>query len=443
MKPSTSHTEARLLRRLQWRLALGFAIAFLVFDVIVVGLTYVVLDYHIIGEAKAAIEAVWEREPPESLIDGNETLGRPANSHPAAVRSDDVPPVVTWLFNKYGHHNTGPTSLYGLPVPVNAILPDQALLQQMPHSHQALWAVVKSRQYRVLVGSRPIWKGSTYLGAEQSVYSMGRLGQLMGGLIVVDLELSALAVALIIVLAFWLSGRALVPIRQALRRQRDFIQDVSHELRTPLTIIKSSLELALGESERSEVDNAVRNTLSEVDYVTRMMGDLAMLARIDSGATLVEPEVFDLVQLAQEVVQGLTPLASQRGVEVTFRREGDETNAVGDPVQIRQLLLILLDNALKYNHPGGTASLTVTMKPTVVGLTVENTGPGIPPEDLPYVFDRFYRSRSTNRLAPGSGLGLAIADWVVKAHKGHIRLSSEPGHGTRVMVEWPRHWERT
>lgn len=439
MRPARSPAESRLLRRLQWRLAVGFAVAFLVFDVIVVGLTYVVLDYHLVAEAKTAIQSAWHQEPYEPLIDGDE----PHASHlPLPQHNDDLPRVATWVFRAHGYKVQGPPNVYGLPVPVSSILPDRRLLQDMPHTHTPQWAVVNQSEYRVLIGSRPIWKGATYLGSQQSVYSMGRVGELMAGLITVDAELSVLAVALIIILAFWLSGRALVPVRHALRRQRDFIQDVSHELRTPLTIIKSTLELALGENDRVEVDTAVRSTIQEVDYVTRMMSDLATLARIDSGTTLIEPEVFDIARVAQDVVQGLTPLAADRQIDLSWRMEGKDGDAVGDPVQIRQLLLILLDNALKYNHPGGRASLTVTLTPNTVALEVADTGPGIPKEDLPHVFNRFYRSRATTRLAPGSGLGLAIADWIVRSHRGTIRAESTSGQGTRFLVEWPRHWER-
>ncbi|MCL5116202.1 MAG: HAMP domain-containing histidine kinase [Firmicutes bacterium] len=431
----TSPTEARLLRRLQWRLALGFALAFVVFDIVVVGLTYEVLHYHFLSEAKTAIVQAWKDQShlPRLAPDPDSELSRA----PLTVHGDELPRVVTWRFNAAGTPVEGLNTVYGLPVAVSTILPDRALLRTMPNTHSTAWAVVKYQQYRIMVGSRPLWQGSRYLGAEQSIYSMGRLESVMAGLLAVDAELSVVVVLLVIVFAFWLSGRSLKPIRLALTRQRDFIQDVSHELRTPLTIVKSTLELALADKNRSGVDQAIRSTLQEVDYVTRLIGDLATLARIDSGTTLLEPEVFDIFQLADEVVTALQPLATERHIHLHLNHEGSERLVEADPVHIRQLLLILLDNALKYNRPHGEADVTILVDPKKVHLTVEDTGSGIPEDDLPHLFERFYRSRTTTRLAPGSGLGLAIADWIVRAHRGVIRVNSQVGRGTKFVVEWP------
>ncbi len=445
MKPLSTPTERRLLRRLQWRLALGFAAAFLVFDMIVVSLTYVVLDYHFYTEARSAITATWHQESTvQQHHDPDEHPGvrNPIPGHiPHLPSSDDYPRVVSWRFGTQDQFLSGFPGVYGLPVGVNAILPDRKLLSKARHTHQPTFAVIEYQQYRVLVGSRSFWKGSRFLGSEQSIYSMGRLESLMTGLVSVDLEISAVMVALIIVLAFWLSGRSLDPIRAALRRQRDFIQDVSHELRTPLTIVKSTLELAMTEENRTDVDQAIQSTLQEVDYVTRLMSDLATLARIDSGATLIEPELFDLFHMTDEVVAGLTPLAEERGIRLSASQQGSDGEVLGDPVHVRQLLLILLDNALKYNHANGWAHIEVGVSADTVTVAVANSGPGIPFEDLPHVFNRLYRSRATNRSAPGSGLGLAIADWIVRSHRGTIHVSSDPGQGTTFEVKWPRRWE--
>lgn len=443
--PLSSPTEARLLRRLQWRMALGFAVAFLIFDVVVVGLTYTVLQYHFIGEAKTAITGALQRPLPQQPAAGNREIPAGFHDHDAddaATRTeppgDELPRVIIWQFNRQGRFVNGMPSLYGLPAPVSAILPDQSLLRQMPHTHQILWHVVRYQNFSVMVGSQPAWHDGHFQGTAQAVYSMGQLAAVMRGLLAVDAEISVIVVALLILLAFWLSGRSLGPIRHALARQRDFVQDVSHELRTPLTIVKSSLELALTDPDRASVDEAVKNSLQEVDYITRLMGDLATLARIESGATLIQPAQMDVFDLADEVVAALQPLAEERHVSVSLEHRGVDSRIEADPVQIRQLLIILLDNALKYNRPDGRATVTVQVDPRRVHLAVEDTGHGIPPEDLPHLFDRFYRSRSVTRLAPGSGLGLAIADWIVKAHRGTIHVESHVGEGTRLTVEWPR-----
>ncbi|NMP21513.1 sensor histidine kinase [Sulfobacillus harzensis] len=434
MRRSAPTTESRLLRRLQWRMALSFAIAFLVFDIVVVGLTYEVLQYHFYSEAKATIQHVWSDRLPDSVPPSLPPDQDGEINHPG----DSLPRVATWQFNAAGKTIRTMPTLYGFPAPSSTILPNRALLSQMPHTHSTLWAVARYQSYRVMIGSKPVWNDGRYLGALQSAYSMGRLTSVMRGLLAVDAEVSLVMAALIVVLVLWLSGRSLGPIREALGRQRAFVQDVSHELRTPLTIVKSSLELALQETERSNVDYAIRDVISEVDYITRLTHDLAALARVGSGSTEIQPSELNLFDLADDVIAALTPLAEERGVTLDAKKTGPNPVIVADPTFVRQLLIILLDNALKYNHPGGRAELAVRVLDETVHVRVSDTGSGIPKEDLPHLFDRFYRSRTASRLAPGSGLGLAIARWIIDAHAGTIRAESELGRGTEVVAEWPR-----
>lgn len=437
MRAAISPTEARLLRRLQWRLALVFAAALVVFDLVMVGLTYVVLEHHFVAEGQSAIIADWYRREPDILGTGDEDANSPMSLEDAF--GDDLPRVASWHLSPSGAFISGTRQVYAFPFSLSVILPDRRLFMLTRHAHTPAWRVVRYQQYRVLVGARSFWRGWRYLGSEQSVYSLGRLGAVMRGLVAADLEVSAVLVALIIGLAFLLSGRSLRPIRLALRRQRDFIQDVSHELRTPLTIVRTTLELALKDESQTEIDAAIHSTLEEVDYLTRLVRDFAMLARIDSGATLSEPEVFDLFSLTDEVVLALTPIAQTRQITLDTRVEGEDGTVLGDPDQIRQLLLILLDNALKYNHAQGWARLTVQVGSPWVRVVVENTGPGISAEELPHVFNRFYRGRAFNHLTSGSGLGLAIAQWIMTTHHGFIHVQSESGGVTRFSAQWPRH----
>ncbi|PSR22792.1 MAG: hypothetical protein C7B45_05535 [Sulfobacillus acidophilus] len=436
MRAAISPTEARLLRRLQWRLALVFAAALVIFDLVMVGLTYVVLEHHFVAEGQTAIRADWHRREPDVLGSGDEDANSTLLSKGAF--GDDLPRVASWRLSPSGAFISGSGQVYAFPFSLTVILPDHRLLILTRQTHTPVWRVVRYQQYRVLVGARSVWRGSRYLGSEQSVYSLGRLGAVMRGLVAADLEVSAVLVALIIGLAFGLSGRSLRPIRLALRRQRDFIQDVSHELRTPLTIVRTTLELALKDESQTEIDAAIHSTLEEVDYLTRLVRDFAMLARIDSGATLSEPEVFDLFALTDEVVVALTAIAQTREITLYTTIEGEDGTVLGDPDQIRQLLLILLDNALKYNHAQGWARLTVQVGSPWVRVVVENTGPGISAEELPQVFNRFYRGRAANQLTSGSGLGLAIAHWIMRTHHGSIHVQSDPAGVTRFVARWPR-----
>lgn len=394
MSRKKASREAQLLRRIEWRMALSFALAFLVFDVIVVGLTYEVLQYHFYSEAKAAIIHVWRDPgpPPKASLDADR------DPHPG----DNLPHVVTWQFNAQGQVTHRMTNLYGFPVSAATVLPNRSLLDRMPHTRTTLWTVTRYHSYRVMIGARPLWAHDQYQGAVQSAYSMGRLSSVIHGLLVVDGELGLVLAAVVIALVLWLSRRSLRPIQEALGRQRAFVQDVAHELRTPLTVVKSSLELALSERERPVVDQTLHDVISEVDYITRLTSDLAQLARVGSGSTQIQLAAVDLFRLADDVGSALQSLAREREITLAVTKHGGLSRIQADPTLVRQLMIILLDNALKYNDPGGRAELFVIVSAHRVEIRVENTGAGIPKHELPHLFDRFYRSRQTSRLAPGS-----------------------------------------
>ena len=236
--------------------------------------------------------------------------------------------------------------------------------------------------------------------------------------------------------------RALVPIREslaaqrvALRRQREFAADASHELRTPLTVIRSSVEYL--ERHRDEPVAAVGTALVDIDdevrHMTAMVEDLLLLARSDSGAVALEHIPVDLGDVAADGAQALGKPAAKRGVRV----EVDPQPAVvaGDPARLRQLVMILVDNAIRHSPTDGRVGVAVQADGTGASLVVEDDGPGIRPEDLPHVFERFYRAPG----APGggTGLGLAIAAWIVDRHGGRIEAANRVEGGARFVVRLP------
>ncbi|MBM4408591.1 MAG: HAMP domain-containing histidine kinase [Chloroflexi bacterium] len=229
--------------------------------------------------------------------------------------------------------------------------------------------------------------------------------------------------------------RALIPIRESLRRQREFAADASHELRTPLAVIRSSVDLL--ERHRDEpvgqVGEAVRDIRDEVEHLSAMVGDLLMLARTDSGAIELERVAVDLADIAEGAVSVLTPLAAEKGVRIVF--DPVPAPALGDPGRLRQLVTILADNAIAHSPEGSTVTVSVGRQSGGVRLTVDDQGPGFRAEDLPHIFDRFYRSAG----APegGTGLGLAIARWVTEQHHGAIRATNLPIGGARMDVWLP------
>ncbi len=236
--------------------------------------------------------------------------------------------------------------------------------------------------------------------------------------------------------------RALVPIRrslidqrEALRRQREFAADASHELRTPLTVIRASVDdLGRHASEPvASVGSALTDIRDEVDHLTAMVDDLLLLARSDSGAVALERVPLDLGDIASTAAVALSRPATDRGVEVLV--DPQPTELRGDPARLRQLVMILIDNAIRHSPSGGRVLVRVRTEGPDAILVVEDEGPGIRDEDLPRLFDRFYRAAG----APGggTGLGLAIAAWIAERHGGRVLAANRPEQGARFTVRLP------
>jgi signal transduction histidine kinase len=263
------------------------------------------------------------------------------------------------------------------------------------------------------------------------------------GVLVVVLVLGGV-VALIVAIAAGAgyASRALVPIRrslaaqrESLRRQREFAADASHELRTPLAVIRASVD----DLERhrdapvATVGSALDDIRDEVDQVTALVDDLLLLARSDSGALALERVPLDLGDVASSGASALATLATERGVAVTV--DPEPADLLGDPTRLRQLVVILVDNAIRHAPSGGTVGVVVRRVGTDAVLTVDDDGPGIRPEDGPRLFDRFYRAAGSP--SGGTGLGLAIAAWIVGAHGGSIAATNRAEGGARFSVRLP------
>ncbi len=269
--------------------------------------------------------------------------------------------------------------------------------------------------------------------AEQRTLDVMLMVLLIGGIVVVLVAFGFGAVY---------ARRALVPIREslanqrvALRRQREFAADASHELRTPLTVIRSSVEHL--ERHRDEpvatVGSALEDIDDEVRHMTAIVEDLLLLARSDSGAVALEHVPVDLGDVAADGASAMGKPATDRGIRV----EVDPQPAVvaGDPARLRQLVMILVDNAIRHSPANGRVGVAVRANGNGASLVVEDDGPGIRPEDMPHVFERFYRAPG----APGggTGLGLAIAKWIVDRHGGRIEVANRAEGGARFVVDLP------
>jgi signal transduction histidine kinase len=228
------------------------------------------------------------------------------------------------------------------------------------------------------------------------------------------------------------AGRALVPIRESLRRQREFAADASHELRTPLTITRAAIaELARGRDDPAVVERALGDLDAGTTRLEQLVGDLLVLARTDAEAIELTPVATDLANLAAEATESLEPVAATRGVRLVL--DIQPAPIEGDEVRIRQLVAILVDNAIRHSPDRGR--VVVAVRPGAT-LSVEDDGPGLRTTDMERVFERFWRA--PDAPSGGTGLGLAIARWIVERHRGSIVAANrQGGPGARFVVRMP------
>jgi signal transduction histidine kinase len=218
--------------------------------------------------------------------------------------------------------------------------------------------------------------------------------------------------------------------------QRRFLADVGHELRTPLTVIRGNVDLM--RRMNSMDPESMESIVSEVDRMTRLVGDLLLLAQAESGKLPLNISLVEVDTLLLEVLQQMRVLSGER---VSLRLgEVDQVLVCGDKDRLKQVFVNLVGNAIQYTPPGGEVVVGLAKSGSRARITVSDTGPGIPAEDLPHIFERFYRgekSRTRQKDGKGYGLGLSIAYWIVRNHGGVIEVDSKVGRGTTFCVWLP------
>lgn len=233
-------------------------------------------------------------------------------------------------------------------------------------------------------------------------------------------------------------NRLFARLGRAFDSQRRFSSDASHELRTPLTVLQGKLELAL-RKERSleEYRQVIASSLSQTQRLAQLAKRLLLLARADSGKLLVEQKAVRLDQLCLDACDQMADVAEQKRVELHGACR-DAVELPGDEDLLRQAVLNLLDNAIKYTPEGGTVAVSLCRVDGQAQLNVHDSGVGIPKDELPHIFERFYRvDKARSTQTPGTGLGLSIVKEIVCAHGGSISVASELAQGTIVTVLLP------
>lgn len=255
-----------------------------------------------------------------------------------------------------------------------------------------------------------------------------------------SLGVGVVSLILVFFSSLFLASKALVPVKAAWERQKDFVADASHELRTPLTVIGMNLEIVLDNNEESVSSQMkwLENIKAENKRMTKMVEDLLFLARADSEEETLPKDNFNLVETIKRLILPFEPVLSSNKIVLTINSI-DYVNFYGNEGRITELITILVDNAIKHTPPNGYITISLTDVDEVIDLRVSDTGEGIPKEHADKIFDRFYRiDKARSRNQGGSGLGLAIAKCIVEEHKGSICALSKDTPGATFRVTFPK-----
>ena len=256
-------------------------------------------------------------------------------------------------------------------------------------------------------------------------------------LIAAFVGVALLALVLVAAGGFLLVRKSTAPIERSIDYMRRFMADAAHELRTPITILRNRAEIALQQPrDTSDYVSALQGVEDEANRLGSIVDSLLVLARADTGERQIERERIFLDDIAIDAAGAARMMARPKGVEITVK-DFEEAPVVGDRSLIRQLVMIVLDNAVKFTDAGGQVLVSVSMQEGAPTFSVEDTGIGIKQEELSRVFQRFFRGETARSRTDGAGLGLSIASWIAREHGARISLKSEPGVGTRVIVTFP------
>lgn len=432
MERSTALSEHKLLNRLQLRLIFLYIFAFLVFETAVVGFTHVILSHQIMNPMYQSIMEEWSQKTDEGLQQLEDYLHGDQE-----VQVDSTPEVVaSWVIAANGHVVDKDTTMTSAP-PIDLAPFAQQLAQSSMQDTASMWNTYDVGGTYFLAGVKALYVNNQRIGTVVSFRSLTVVHETMEYLTHIDIEIGLASILLIIPVTYWLANRSLLPVRTAMQRQRNFVNDAAHELRTPLSILHGTLELAQFDDDLDTAQQAIKEGLAETEYITELISNLSTLARLESGVTQLNIRNVDMASLTKDTVVALEPFAERREIRLISEGLTSPAMVTGDPTRLRQLLMILLDNAFKYTPSDGAVRISVQKTRTEVEVRITDTGIGIAEDDLPRIFDRFYRATKAENHAAGSGIGLAIAAWIVEAHHGQILVQSKEGRGTTFRILIP------
>lgn len=288
-------------------------------------------------------------------------------------------------------------------------------------------------QVRLLTYRVPIENEIGVIQVGRSLKSQQNLlQQLMKGILIV----AGVFLGFLGLMSWWIAGRSIKPTQLAWEKQETFVANASHELRTPLTLIHAGVEIAQRQSESPEQKQMLQDVLLDAKYMTKLIENLLLLSRIDSHKLPLESQDIHLPEFFDDIVRQTEHIAAEKHVSLKY--EPADLYAYADPVWLKQVLLIFIDNAIRNTPADGEVSISSGQEHNKIWIEVKDTGIGIPQDQLEKIFDRFYKvnDRSTQDYR-GSGLGLSIAKGLIEAQGGEIQITSELNQGTRIHFSLP------
>lgn len=428
---TVSLDEKRLLKRIQIRFMVWILIAIVSVEILLMGGTLLIFRKQRLEAAKQIIIQEWTHKSMEAIQDIQASFKQ---SEPVTSVDTDPETVATWIVTAQGKVLKKDEALAFAPVFLDTSM--VSFIHDLQNPLVNSWVITHIANVPILIGSRSLYLHGRYVGYLVSAYSLMPSESALQTLLQIDLMSSPMSLVIILPITYTLSKKSLSPVRRALQRQRNFVSDASHEFRTPLTILRATLELMRDESDPRNLDTAIHNALEETDYLSGLVANLSVLARLESGTISTTTRV-NLTKIVCDTSEAIKKIANQREITITCHPCELPVFMFGEPARLRQLLMILLENAVKYNSPGGNVTIEMLDRGHSVSVIISDNGIGIPEQDLPYVFDRFYRSGQARQHAPGSGIGLAVAAWIVNLYRGRIEVVSQVGTGTTFTVSFP------
>jgi signal transduction histidine kinase len=416
-----------MLDRMRWRLTLGYAgifalILLLLASAAVVGFSRELTkqqDTLLTQEAKDQAKNLLDGEQREVLAEGSAEFSWVALDPDGRITDRD--PTAATL-GSLG-------------------LPSQEFAEQAREEQEAVSATIRGPQGRVRVVSMPMRESGEVVGVIQYARSLKSVQQTIGRLVLVLLPLTLGGLGAALLGGLYMAGRAMRPARESFAKQRTFVADASHELKTPLTLIRADAEVVLYRGNLNEADRKlVEHALGETERMSALLSDLLLVARLDAGKLEMSEKPFDLATILAEEAERFEARAAGENVRLDVQTP-EELPVHGDPKRTGQILAVLLDNAVRYTPSGGRIVIFGRLRDEWVEASVADSGPGIAPEHLTRVFDRFYRAevaRTRGAAGVGNGLGLAIARDLARAQGGDLRVVNAKDGGATFRLSLPR-----